>query len=63
MKHSLQNDTGLSATKPVDPYTSKIKSEGATSSPSSKLLEGKLVSFKNADGNEAPSPAQYHFDN
>lgn len=60
MKHSLQNDTGLNATKPVNQHPSSVPVTGATEAPQEKLLDGKLVSFKNAEENDAPILVSYN---
>jgi len=60
MKHSLQNDKGLNATKPVEPYTSKIPVSGPRSAPQERLLNGKLASFRNAENDDAPILVSYN---
>lgn len=66
MKHSLRNDTGLSATKATD-YPGEgnnkgLPKSGPTAASSSKLLDGKLVSFKNAESPNAEKLASYNAD-
>lgn len=58
MKHSLQNDSGLSATKPVEEHKG-LPVSGPRSAPQEKLLEGRLVGLKNAENSDAPILVSY----
>lgn len=64
MKMSLKNDTALNATKPTnDPGTGMnmgIRPTGPTQAPQEKLLAGQMVSFKNAEDNDAPILVSYN---
>lgn len=56
MKHSLQNDKGMASTLPTN-YPGQgnnhgLKTTGATSAPSEKLLQGKPMTFKNAESSK-----------
>lgn len=66
MKHSLRNDTGINSSKPVnDPgegNNNGIPVSGPRTAPEERLLDGKLVSFKNAENNDAPLLKSYNLE-
>lgn len=65
MKHSLRNDTGLRATLPTnypgEGNNSGLPQSGPRSAPQEQLLDGKLVSFKNAESSNADKRASYSY--